>query len=938
MTERPEIILIDGHALAYRRYFAMRNIGKPMTSPRGTPTGATYGFTQALMALLKEKPEYIAVSFDKGLSGREALFKDYKQNRDTMPDDLAMQLDDIEAMVRAFNIPVLALEGYEADDVIGTIVRQAEEQGCRVRIITGDRDLLQLLSEQTVVQIPVKNDEDKLWTLENFGEGYEGLSPTQLVEYKGLKGDSSDNIPGVLGIGDKTATRLLLQFKNLEGIYNNLDKLGLKDRAKLEAGRELAFLSRELATIKRDVPIELHLPACHARDFDPSAVLELFNELGFGDRSFGILASLLDEQKRAEVEAQRKKIAESPYFIPPHIVVLEQHQLDELVEVLNRAEKIAFDTETTALDKMQASLVGISLSVDGKHGYYIPVGHRSPNPQPSLFEPSEDPAQLPLQTVIEALRPVLTNPAIPKIAQNAVYDLIIMRRHGIDVTPIVEDTMVKAWIINPTENTQLQKIGLKDLAARYLHIRMQEINELIGTGKNQLTMDRVPIEQAAAYASADAVVTYRLLEPLNEEVKHEPRIQELYQTFEMPLIPVLADMEMAGILIDKSYLAALSEELTGRLNFYEQQIHEIAGEKFNVNSPKELNRILFDKLRLPTEGLRKTQTTGFSIDAATLEELAERVEHPILREILNYRSLAKLLGTYVDALPALADPHTGRVHTSFNQTGTVTGRISSNSPNLQNIPIRTEEGRRVRKAFIAPPGCVLMSVDYSQFELRILAHYSGDQTLKQAFAEGQDIHRTTASKVYNVPPEQVTSEQRRFAKTVNFGLMYGMGAFRLARDSDLTLSEAQKFIDAYFANFPGVREYLQHTEDFVKENGYVQTLFGRRRYFEVQTKATGEKRISDRTWREAINMPIQGTNADIMKKAMIEVHRRLEGYQSRILLQVHDELVLEVPEDEIEAVRQLTVEEMVGAGSRVLDVPVVAEARIGKNWDELESF
>lgn len=929
MAERPELVLIDGHALAYRRYFALKNIGKPMTSPRGKPTGAVYGFTQALISILKEKPEYIAVSFDKGLSGREAVFEDYKQNRDDMPDDLAAQFDDIEAMVRAFNIPVLALDGYEADDVIGTIAKQAEEQGCQVRIITGDRDLLQLLNEHTIVQIPgKKGEEDKIWTLGNFGEGYEGLRASQLIEYKGLKGDSSDNIPGVLGIGDKTATRLLLQFGTLEGVYENLDKLGLKDRAKLEAGRQLAFLSRDLATIKRDVPIQLDLSACHARDFDPKQVIVLFNEFGFGDRTHANFTGLLNDNQLAELEAFRRKIAGQPFFVPEYTVVLIQSQLEALAEKLNRAEKIAFDTETTSLDKMQSALVGISLAVDGTHGYYIPVGHRSPNEQPSLFGDNEDPQQLSLQTVVEALRPALTNPAIPKIAHNGLYDLIILRRYGIDVAPITEDTMVKAWVIDPSQN-----IGLKELAAVLLHIRMQPIDELIGSGKNQISMARVPIDNAAGYAAADAVATFQLLEPLNQKI--EPQMQALYETFEIPLIPVLADMEMAGIRVNVPYLNELSKELAERLKGYESIIHELAEEKFNVNSLQQLNTILFDKLKLPTDGLRKT-TTGFSLDAATLDDLADRVDHPILREILAYRSLAKLLNTYVDALPELVNPETKRVHTSFNQTGTVTGRVSSNNPNLQNIPIRTDEGRRVRKAFIADDGHVLLSVDYSQIELRILAHYSGDQTLTQAFLEGQDIHRMTAAKVYNIPPEDVTYNQRRFAKSVNFGLMYGMGAFRLARDSELTFSEAQKFIEAYFDNFPGIRDYFQQTEAFVKEKGYVQTLFGRRRYFDVQTRGSGEKHISDRNRREAINMPIQGTSADIMKKAMIALnnHLKAEGHRARILLQVHDELVLEVPEDEVEIIRRVAVEELVKAGN-VLDVPVVADARVGKNWDEM---
>ncbi len=936
MAERPEIVLIDGHALAYRQHFAMTRGGRPMNAPDGRVTNATFGFTQAILNYLSEKPQYIAVTFDRGLSGREKIYRQYKQNRADVPPDLVQQLNDMEAIVRAFNIPILVMDDYEADDVIGTIAAQAEAQGCKVRIITGDRDILQLLTENVTVQIPpapnpkAKSDGDKVWTVENFSEGWEGLVPRQIIDYKGLNGDSSDNIPGVGGIGDKTAKKLLLQFGTLEDLYNNLDKLSAKERQKLVEGREIAFLSRELATIMRDVPIQLDLAACHTHDFDFKAVLKIFDELGFGENSRKRLRGLLDEKQQAEFD-KKPILPETPFF-PEHTVVLEKTQLDALVEVLNQAEHISFDTETTSIDKMNAALVGISLAVNGEHGYYIPVGHRSPNQQPSLFGGNDDPAQLPLPEVLDALRPALTNPTIPKIAHNALYDVIILRRYGIEVAPVTEDTMIKAWIIDPSEN-----IGLKDLAGKYLHLKMQEIHELIGTGKKQITMDRVAIDQAAAYAAADAVVTYRLLQRLNEKI--EPHMQELYEQLEMPLIPILADMEIAGIMIDQPYLAELSKELNRRMQAYEQVIHELAGEKFNVNSPKELNRILFDKLKLPTEGLRKTQTTGFSVDAATLEELAERWEddYPILREIMAYRSLAKLIGTYVDAMPAQADAKS-RVHTSYNQTGAITGRLSSSNPNLQNIPIRTEEGRRVRKAFIASAGHVLMSVDYSQFELRILAHYSGDETLKRAFAEGQDIHRTTAAKVFNIEADKVTSEQRRFAKTINFGLMYGMGAFRLARDTELTLKEAERFREAYFNNFPAVKDYLDGTKAFVIENGYAQTLFGRRRYFEVQiNKATGEKRITERTGREAINMPIQGTNADIMKKAMIALHKALkEGhYKTRILLQVHDELVLEVPENEVETLRPLTIQTLVEAGN-ILDVPVIAEAKVGKNWDEMK--
>ena len=938
MTERPLLILIDGHAVAYRAFHALPK--ETFTTSSGLPTNALYGFTLRMVEVMLERPNYIAVSLDKGLSGREAVFPEYKAQRDAMPDDLAVQIDWIESMVKAFNVPLLVLPDQEADDVIGTIARQAEEQGCRVLIITGDRDMLQLLSEHTSVQLPQhgRNEPDRIWKPADFSERFGGISYTQLIELKALMGDASDNIPGVAGIGEKGALNLLSVYPNLEAIYEHLEDIAKGPRNKLIEGREMAFLSRELATIKRDLPIQLDLAACKTHDFDAVKVLEIFDVVDFGDRISGRLKELIGEKPFQE--AHEHWIKDS-YWSPGYTVVTTPAQLEELVKTLENASIIAFDTETTDIDKMQAELVGISLSVDDRYGYYIPVGHIRPDAptesgQLSLFADASapDPEQLPLKTVMDALRPAMTNPAIPKVAHNAEYDFVILYRNGITVTPIEHDTMLLEWVASADS----RRLGLKNLVREELNLNMKPIERLIGKGKKQITMNRVPIEDAAAYAAADAVATFKLLKPLQRALEEgqNPKARQLYETLEMPLIPVIAHMEMAGVLIDIEYLAQLSEELTGSLRGFEQQIFDVVGHEFNVNSPAQLNTVLFDELGLSPAGLRKTKQNNFSITASVLEELAETDGHEVLKLVLEYRSLNKLLSTYIDALPRLVNPRTGRVHTSFNQTGAVTGRLSSSNPNLQNIPIRTEEGRRVRHAFIAEPGNLLLSVDYSQIELRILAHYSHDESLRKAFAQNQDIHRATAAKVHGILPEQVTFEQRRFAKQVNFGLMYGMGAFRLTRDSDLTLPESEAFIKAYFDNFPGVREYLETTKDFARTYGYVETLFGRRRMF-PELVGTGNKTDQQRAEREAINAPIQGTAADIIREAMINILRELEANfpQVRMLLQVHDELVFEVPENKVDVLQEMVVRHMEAAGANLI-VPLVVDARRGTNWHDTE--
>jgi DNA polymerase-1 len=940
MAERPTLYLLDGHALAYRHHFAM--INRPLTSAKtGEIVSAVFGFSRALLDLMeRERPHYLAVAFDEGLTGRDQLYPNYKGTREKMPDDLAAQMGRIQEVVRAFNIPILSLPGYEADDVMGTIAAQAEEQDIFTRIITGDRDLFQLLTSHVSVRFSSTKAgaPDEVYDPERFRAEY-GFEPIHLTDYKGLVGDSSDNIPGVRGIGDKTARALLREYTDLERIYENIAQIKGALQRKLIEGRELAFLSRRLATIHRDAPIKLDLNACVAHEFERAAVEALFRELEFGS----LFAPLDRLAQRASKTAAQIERAQQLYLFEMNvpvdslpgtttIIVDSLDKLDALAERLKTASLIAFDTETTGTSHVSAQLVGISLAADAQTGFYIPLGHRSG-------------AQLPIETALDALRPAMTDPTIPKAAHNALFDFAVLRRFGLEVAPIACDTMVAKWLLDPNDGENVRgNLSLKRLARIELNIDMTPIERLIGAGKSQLTMDQVSIESAANYAAADALVTWQLVpklkerlaaEPLQERdplwgTENPPTLTDLFHSLELPLIPVLAAMELTGVLLDTDHLAALSRDLGRAIAALEREIHALAGKTFNINSPKQMNEVLFEHLKLKAEGVRKT-SLGFSTAADVLDSL--RGAHPVVDKILEYRELVKLKGTYVDALPALINPVSGRVHTSYNQTGTSTGRISSSDPNLQNIPIRTETGRAVRAAFIAPPGWRLLSVDYSQIELRILAHVSKEPALLKAFAEGQDIHAATAAILNNVPMEAVTKEQRIFAKRVNFGILYGMGAYRLARDSDLTLAEARKFIETYFERLPGVRRYIESAKALARSQGYLTTLFGRRRRFPGITSS----RPSDvsAAEREAINMPIQGTAADIMKRAMIDldVALRSSRLRARLLLQVHDELVLEVPEEELAETAALVVRVMENAAA--LDAPLKANAQAGVNWRDV---
>jgi DNA polymerase-1 len=922
-----ELILIDGHALAYRAFFALPIEG--FTTKEGEPTNATYGFTRTLLDLIlgDNPPEYLAVSFDVGATFRDELFAEYKGTREKMPDELRLQIERIREVVAALNIPILELPGYEADDVLGTIAQQAKPEKVPVHIITGDRDLLQLVDDNTVVELPPGRYQ-KQPTIYNEAAVIEklGVRPDQVVDYKALVGDQSDNIPGVSGVGPKTAVKLLAQYETLDGIYADLDNIKGAVGKKLANDKDAAYLSYKLAMIVTDAPIDLDIEACVTREYDPEPVVELFRELEFRSLTGRILDASEDIPSQSQESATETRLVRS------------EQQLQDLVEILEKADVISFDLETTGLDQQTAELVGICLAVESPVGYYIPVGHLSGEQQTgagqmSLFagEAVLADGQLPLNLVLEKIRPAMTDPSIPKIAHNAKYDYAILERYGISASPLGMDTMIGEWLSDAAS----KHLGLKDLAFHRLGIEMTEIRDLIGTGKNQISFAQVPVEDAAPYGAADADVTLRLAADIEPEIVDKGQ-EKLLNEIEMPLITVLAAMEKEGVGIDVPFFHKMSEDLKKRIVLLQQNIHEIAGQEFNINSTQQLSDVLFKRLNLPHEGLKKTKSGHFSTAANVLNDLQVQDETGIISSIVEFRELGKLKSTYVDALPTMVNPNTGRIHTNYNQTGAITGRLASSSPNLQNIPIRTDVGQQIRRGFVAREGCLFLAADYSQVELRVLAHISDDATLRDAFQRDQDIHSTTAAAVYGIPVEEVNYDQRRFAKAVNFGLIYGMGPYRLARDSDLTLAEAEVYIKNYFEQFPGINRYLEETRQLARSRGYVETLLGRRRYFPIfKLKGTVNKLAEARADREAVNHPIQGTAADIIKIAMIQLHERLEkNFRAKMILQVHDELVLEVPEEELVDARELIVDTM--SSAYPLNVPLKVEASSGRNWLELK--
>jgi DNA polymerase-1 len=953
----PKLLLIDGHAVAYRGYYATARGRNIMATSKGEWTNAVYVFISKLLKVWRdESPDYIVVTFDKGKTFRHEQYAEYKANRSRMPEELRYQLERIQQVIDAFNLPSVVCEGYEADDVLGTLAHQATEQGVDTVIMTGDTDVLQLIDEHVRVLIPRgRYAEETLYSPKELSERYEGLEAKQLIDYKALIGDNSDNIPGLRGIGKKTATSLLQEYGSIENVYEHLDEIkGKRVRGALEGHREDALLYKDLITIRCDAPVTLDLDLSRAGNFDRDDVVSVF-----GDLEFHTFMERIPEGRQGSEGRSAESDEREPEVALQYVVVDTSEKLEAVVAALNEATAIAFDTETTSTDPMSADLVGLSLSDAPGRAWYVPVGHgltsrqavetgeaalgdlplfagqeqkvaEQPVLEGALISDQDEP-QLPLLVVIERLKPMFEDPGKIKYAHNASYDVAVLAQTtGIEVAGLDFDTMIAAWVIDPSSRGRA--LGLKPLTSLRLGIEMTPITDLIGKGKSQITMDRVSIAEAAPYACADADMTFRLVAPLTQQL-HEREQWKLFTEIEMPLVLILMHMEMAGVRLDVDYMGDMSGQLDEEQRRIEGQIYELAGHKFNVNSTKQLSQVLFEELHLPKQGIRKTMH-GYSTAADALNLL--KGKHAIIELILGQRQIAKLKSTYVDALPALVNPRTARVHTSYNQTGAVTGRLSSSKPNLQNIPIRTELGRQIRKGFVARKGSVFLAADYSQVELRILAHVSQDVQLLDAFHRDQDVHARTAAAVYGVPIEQVTKAQRGVAKTVNFGLIYGQSAWGLAQQTELNFDEAERFIAAYFENYPGVQKWLDETRKLAYAQGYVETLRGRRRYFpELQGTRrafAGQRAAAE---RQAINAPIQGTAADILKIAMIRLDRQLKarGGDARMVLQVHDEVVLEVPQAELKAVATLTRDVMENAYD--LCVPLKVDVEVGENWYDM---
>ncbi|OGO47856.1 MAG: DNA polymerase I [Chloroflexi bacterium RBG_16_64_43] len=919
----PRLYLIDGHALAYRAYFALSGGG---TAPArwitsaGEPTAGVFGFTSILISLIeKEQPEYLAVAFDTGRTFRDDLYPEYKATREKMPEDLGPQIERIRQVVQAFGLPILEAEGFEADDVLGTIAKRAAAEGWEVVILTGDRDLLQLVDDRIRIRLAGRSlAEAADYTPEMVREQY-GVSPEQFVDYKALVGDKSDNIPGVSGIGEKSAVELLRAHPTLESIYANLNEVLPRYRTKLEAGRADAELSRTLSAIRCDVPLALDLERCRVGQSRREEVVDLFGQLEF--RS--LLARLPGTVAAAAPGRQMAMFAEPARSTSQPAtqtrLVTSEAELEVLAADMARAPLISFDLETTSTDPMRAEAVGLSVSISEGTGYYIPLRHAGgPN--------------LPEALVAERLRGPLGQAGPPKTGHNVKYDYTMLQRMGVQVAPLYFDSMLAEWLCNPAS----RNLGLKELAFVRLRVEMTHIEALIGKGAKQITMDGVPAQTAAEYAAADADMALRLVAPLRAELESKGQLA-LLEELEMPLVPVLADMEMAGVKLDLPYLDNLQGRMQADLQAIEQEIHQTVGYTFNINSTQQLADALFGKLGLrPPDRSRKTAAGKFSTAADVLESL--RHEHVVVEQVLRHRELSKLLSTYAMALPGAVNSLTGRVHTSYNQCGTVTGRISSSDPNLQNIPTRSDDGRSIRRAFIAEAGRVLVSIDYSQIELRIAAAMAKDAAMTAAFERGEDIHAATAAAVYGVKLTEVTSAMRRHAKAVNFGLLYGQSSYGLTRSTDLTLAEAEAFIKAYFERFPGIRAYIEETKRSAAELGYVQTLLGRRRYFpELQPGSHLDVAARNRAEREAINAPIQGTAADLIKRAMIALPQAMTraGLAARMTLQVHDELVFECEAREVRDLARTAVAVMEGAYP--LSVRPRADAKSGLNWEEMET-
>jgi len=890
MSDRPKLFLIDGSSYLYRAFYAIRHL----SNSKGLPTNATYGFVQMLLKVLKDhRPDYLAVIFDsKAPTFRSEVYQEYKANRPAMPESLTPQIPYVKKIVEGYRIALLERDGYEADDLIGTVARRLESEA-DVVIVTGDKDLLQLVSDRIHVYDGMK---EKRFGVEEVIERF-GVSPEQVVDVMGLAGDAIDNIPGVPGIGEKTAIQLIKTYGTIDNLLTHAEEIPQKKlKENLRAHGDLARLSRKLATIHTDVPIDFQLKDFSLPPPDLKGLREIFKELEFTK----LLKELLEE--KGPLPAGRD-----------YCLVTQQEAFLTLLEDLKKAPSLSIDLETTSPYPMWADLVGISLSSTPHQAFYIPVGHKN----------QETTQQLPLPWVLERLKPILEDRGIKKVGQNIKYEWIILKRYGIHLQGIDGDTMIASYVLNPTKHNH----NLSEIAREYLDRSVTDYKEVVGTGMKTLTFDQIELEKARDYSCEDADVTLQLSHLLFPRLT-EGGLKDLFDRVEMPLVLVLAKMEMNGVKIDLDLLREYSKEIETQLQQKIERIYGLAGGTFNINSSQQLGKILFDKLKLPI--VKKTKT-GYSTDVDVLTKLS--LQHDLPLEILGYRNLTKLKSTYVDAFPKLVHPKTGRVHTSYNQTVTATGRLSSSDPNLQNIPVRAEEGNRIRQAFIPEKEWAIVSADYSQIELRILAHLSQDETLIRAFQNDEDIHARTASEIFSVPMDKVTSAMRREAKVINFGILYGMSAYGLSQQLGIEPKIAQAYIDEYFKKYTGVQTFIEKTLEEARQRGYVTTLLHRRRYLpDIHSPTVA---IRQATERMAVNTPLQGTAADVIKVSMIHIQNRIEelGLSSRMIMQVHDELVFEVPDAELPKAIPMIQHEM----ETVMNLSVLLKVSIhqGKNWAEV---
>ena len=899
-TTAAPFVLVDASSYLYRAFHAL----PPLTTSRGEPTGAVYGVINMLRSLLTEyRPRYLAVVFDaRGKTFRDDLFAEYKANRPPMPDELAAQVEPLHALVEALGLPLLQVPGVEADDVIGTLARQAAAEGIETLISTGDKDMAQLVGPHvTLINTMSHSVLDRDGVIAKFG-----VPPERIVDLLALMGDSSDNIPGIPRVGPKTAAKWLNEYGSLDDVLARADDIKGKVGESLRANLDTLALSRQLATIHCDVELDAGPRDLQPGEADTGQLRNWYTRLEFSRW----LAELDARPPNETLPANDATSAPTDYT-----TIVTQAQLDAWLSRLQAAELFAFDTETTSLNYRVARIVGVSFAVKAGEAAYVPLAHDYPGA----------PEQLDCEAVLSRLRPLLEDPHCFKVGHHIKYDRNVLANHGITLDGIRFDTMLESYVLDSTATRH----DMDSVALKYLGHTNITYEDVAGKGANQLDFNQVPLEQAAPYAAEDADITLRLHQAMWPILAQSPALENIYREIELPLVTVLSDMEQTGVAIDTAMLARQSRELAHRIVALEQEAHREAGQPFNLGSPKQIQEILYDKLRLPV--LAKTPKGAPSTAEAVLQDLA--LDYPLPRLILEYRSLSKLKSTYTDRLPEQIDPRSGRVHTSYHQAVATTGRLSSSDPNLQNIPVRTEEGRRIRQAFIARPGCALLAADYSQIELRIMAHLSGDEGLLRAFAAGADIHRATAAEVFGAAPEAVTSEQRRSAKAINFGLIYGMSAFGLARQLGIARGAAQEYIDLYFSRYPGVLAYMESTRRQAREQGYVETVFGRRLYLPDIKAGNAQRRSAAE--RTAINAPMQGTAADIIKRAMIRLHgwiRSQHELDITMIMQVHDELVFEVAESQIEEAGTRVRDSMVEAAA--LRVPLVVDIGVGSNWDE----